>query len=93
MAAGAALLVAACASCATPAHAESPTSPASPSSTLVALGLKGQAILKGFAYFREAPADDELVLAEGILPLEWSRRLTEWADVKLVLEARKDTDT
>lgn len=91
--AGAALLVAACASRATPAHADSPTSPASPASTLAALGLKGQAILKGFTYFREAPADDELALAEAILQLEWSRRLTEWADVKLVLEARKDTDS
>ena len=91
--AGGALVLAAFAVHAAPASAESPASPGAQSSTLAALGVKGQAILNGFGYFRETPTDDELLVAEGILQLEWSRRLAEWADMKVVLEAREDTDS
>jgi hypothetical protein len=74
------------------AFAQSAASPASEPFSLASLGIKGEVILKGFGYFDEAPAEDRLYRAEGIFRLEWSRQLAPWADVKLVGEARGDTD-
>jgi len=55
--------------------------------TLASLGLKGQAMFKTFSFFK-APTDNRNFHKEGILLVEWSRRLAPWSDVKLMLEAR-----
>ncbi len=54
------------------------------------LGFKGVAIGKSFAYFSETPNDDRNFRNEGILQLEWGRRLAPWLDVKAVAEGRID---
>jgi hypothetical protein len=51
------------------------------------LGLKGQAMFKTFSFFK-APTDNRNFHNEGILLVEWSRRLAPWSDVKLMLGAR-----
>jgi hypothetical protein len=60
--------------------------------TAAALGLKGQAVVKHFSYFRETPTDNRHFREEGVLLLEWDRRLAPWSDLRLVLEARADDD-
>ncbi len=60
--------------------------------SLASLGIKGEAIFKSYTYFQEAPADDRLYREEGILRLEWARQFAPWIGVKVVGEARGDTD-
>ena len=55
--------------------------------TLASLGLKGQAMFKTFSFFK-APTDNRNFHNEGILLVEWSRRLAPWSDVKLMLGVR-----
>ncbi len=54
------------------------------------LGLKGALIYKNFSHFQESPAGDEQFRNEGILRVEWQRRLAAWAHVTAVVEARGD---
>jgi hypothetical protein len=54
------------------------------------LGFKGMAIGKSFAYSSETPNDDRNFRNEGILQIEWARRLAPWADAKAVVEGRID---
>jgi hypothetical protein len=44
-------------------------------------------MFKTFSFFK-APMDNRNFHNEGILLVEWSRRLAPWSDVKLMLEAR-----
>ena len=53
------------------------------------LGLKGYAVYKNFSHFRETPFDNRNFRNEGVLQLEWDRKLAEWARLKLVGEARE----
>jgi hypothetical protein len=57
--------------------------------TLASLGLKGQAVFKSYVSFDTTPNDDQLVVNEGILQLEWSRRFG-WGAARLVGEFRDD---
>jgi hypothetical protein len=43
--------------------------------TLAALGLKGQAVFKSSVFFDTTPTDVQHVVDEGILQVEWARRL------------------
>jgi len=58
--------------------------------SLAALGLKGFLIFKNFSHFRESYEDERNFREEGLLQLEWSRRLAPWADARLIVEARGD---
>ena len=58
--------------------------------SLSRLGIKGTAIIKSIAYFAETPNDSRHFYDEGILQLEWARRLAPWADAKAVIEGRAD---
>ena len=70
------------------AQSSSPTEPEPLS--LSRLGFKGTAIVKSFAYFAETPNDGRSFYDEGILQLEWARRLAPWLDAKAVVEGRAD---
>jgi hypothetical protein len=57
------------------------------------LGFKGTAILKSFSHFAETPNDDQNFRNEGILAIEWERRLAPWADARVAVDGRiDDTD-
>src|SRR6185369_3192857 len=43
--------------------------------TLASIGIKGQAVFKNYTHFETTPNDDHLVIDEGILQVEWARRL------------------
>jgi hypothetical protein len=58
--------------------------------TLASLGLKGQAVFKSFTHFETTPNDDQLVVNEGILQVEWARRLGAWGAVQVIGEFRDD---
>jgi hypothetical protein len=62
----------------------------SPSFGLGALGIKGTAVFKNFTYFYPTETDRQQVVDEGILQLEWSRRLAPWSDVRIVGDIRGD---
>jgi hypothetical protein len=47
---------------------------------------------KSFAHFDETENDDRNFRNEGILQLEWARRLAPWLDAKVVAEGRVDDD-
>jgi hypothetical protein len=64
--------------------------PASEPTSLRELGFKGQLLYKNFSHFDTTPNDHHTFRNEGILDLEWSRRVVPWADLKLVLEVRGD---
>ena len=53
-------------------------------------GFKGTAIGKSFAYSAETPNDERNFHNEGILQIEWARRLAPWVDAKAVVEGRID---
>ena len=59
-------------------------------SYLAERGLKGQAVFKSFTHFSSTPNDDQAVVNEGLLQVEWARRLGAWGAVKIVAEARDD---
>jgi hypothetical protein len=75
---------------AAPAPGQTPSEP--PPLTLASLGIKGYLIFKNFSHFHEAPQDNRHFREEGILQLEWARKLAPWGDAKLVGEARGDDD-
>jgi hypothetical protein len=58
--------------------------------SLAALGLKGEALFKSFTYFANTPNDDQQVVNEGALQLEWAHRLGTWGSTKLVGRFRDD---
>jgi hypothetical protein len=58
--------------------------------TLASLGLKGQALFKNYTHFETTPNDDQLVVNEGILQVEWARRLGAWGAVQIIGEFRDD---
>ena len=58
--------------------------------TLAALGLKGQAVFKNYTSFETTANDRHLVVDEGILQVEWARRLGAWGATKLIVEFRDD---
>jgi len=57
---------------------------------LAALGIKGTAILKNFSHFDTTDTDSQLIRNEGLVRLEFARRLAPWSEVRLVGEVRKD---
>ena len=59
---------------------------------LAALGLKGFLQYKNFTFFETTPTDNRIVRNEGLLEIEWARRLAPWADAKLVVDVRGDDD-
>jgi hypothetical protein len=59
---------------------------------LAALGLKGTAIFKNFTHFDTSGNDPQLIRDEGLVRLEFARRLAPWSDVRVVGEVRKDDD-
>jgi len=77
--------------CALVAAAEPPEEPER--FTLASIGIKGTLTNKLAVYPDTTPNDDRHVQDEGILEVEWARRLTPWADLKLVGEVRKDNDS
>jgi hypothetical protein len=58
--------------------------------TLASLGLKGQAVFKNYTSFDTTANDDQLVVNEGILQVEWARRLGAWGAAKVIGEFRDD---
>ena len=62
-----------------------------PSSVLGAYGFRGSLTYKNYSFFQETPNDDRNFYNEGIVQLEWARRLAPWFSLKLVGEARADT--
>ncbi len=70
--------------------AAAPAAAAEDDVTLASLGLKGQAIFKNYTHFETTPNDDHLVINEGILQLEWARRLGAWGAIQLIGEFRDD---
>lgn len=84
----AALVVAAVLVLAAPALAADEPAPAPPS--LSDLGLRGTAVFKNFTHFDTTETDRQHVRNEGILQLEWARRLTEWSDARIVVDVRGD---
>jgi hypothetical protein len=58
--------------------------------TLASLGLKGQAVFKNYTSFESTANDRHLVVDEGMLQVEWARRLGAWAATKLIVEFRDD---
>ncbi len=58
--------------------------------TLASIGIKGQAVFKNYTHFETTPNDDHLVIDEGILQVEWARRLGAWGTVRVVGEFRDD---
>jgi len=73
-----------------PVRAQSPAATEREPLSLSQLGFKGTASVKSFAYFAETPNDGRTFYDEGILQLEWARRLAPWADAKAVVEGRAD---
>jgi hypothetical protein len=63
-----------------------------PPFTLASLGIKGTLTYKLAVYPDTTPNDSRHVHNEGILEVEWARRLTPWLDLKLVGVAQKDDD-
>ncbi|MBI4591170.1 MAG: hypothetical protein HY725_20270 [Candidatus Rokubacteria bacterium] len=70
-----------------------PPEPASEGPTLAELGIKGRATFKNFSHFYETPNDDRKFRNEGILEVEWGRRLLPWSRVKVVVDIREDDDS
>ncbi len=70
------------------AQSSGPTEPEPLS--LSRLGLKGMASVKSIAYFSETPNDRRSFYDEGLLQVEWARRLAPWVDMKAVVEGRAD---
>jgi hypothetical protein len=58
--------------------------------TLASMGLKGQAVFKNYTHFETTPNDDQLVVNEGVLQVEWARRLGAWGAVQIIGEFRDD---
>ena len=58
--------------------------------TLASIGIKGTLTYKLAVYPETTPNDNRQVHNEGILEVEWARRLTPWAELKVVVDARKD---
>lgn len=73
-----------------PARAQTPNPAEQGTWSLRQLGFKGTAIGKSFAHFEETPNDDQNFRNEGILQIEWARRLAPWADARIVGEGRID---
>lgn len=89
--AAAALLAVSCA--ATPALGQPVAQPAEEpaASGLAAFGIRGTLTYRNYSYFRETTNDDRNFYNEGILQVEWARRLAPWVSLKLVGEVRGDT--
>jgi hypothetical protein len=73
-----------------PPPAAEPVPAAPAASGLAALGLKGFLLYKNFTSLYETSSDDERVRNEGLLELEWARRLAPWADTRVVVDVRGD---
>jgi hypothetical protein len=73
-----------------PVHAQAPVPSGETPLSLSRFGFRGTAIVKNIAYFADTPNDDRNFYNEGILQLEWARRLAPWFDAKVVGEARAD---
>ena len=58
--------------------------------SLASLGLKGTAIYKNFSHFDTTRDDSQLIRNEGLIRLEFSRRLAPWLDTRLVGQVQKD---
>ena len=58
--------------------------------SLAALGFKGLLGVRSNVYFDTTPNDDQSVVNEAIVQLEWARRLGTWGSTKLVGEFRDD---
>src|SRR5262249_28364772 len=58
--------------------------------SLASIGIKGTLTYKLSAYTETTPNDDRLVHNEGILQVEWARRLAPWLEAKLVGVAQGD---
>ena len=56
------------------------------------LGIKGTLTYKGFAHFEEAPNENRRFRNEGILELEWERKLGEAGRLRLAGDLRGDDD-
>lgn len=80
-----------------PSSAPTPTQEAQPAPepskwTLADIGIKGTLQYKNFTHFEETPQDNRHVRNEGILEVEWRRKLAEWSDLHLIGRARSDDD-
>ena len=58
---------------------------------LAAYGIRGTLTYRNYSYFQAVPQDDRNFYNEGILQVEWARRLAPWVSLKLVGEVRGDT--
>jgi len=60
--------------------------------SLASLGLKGTAIYKNFSHFDTTRDDPQLIRNEGLVRLEFARRLAPWLETRLVGQVQKDDD-
>ena len=74
------------------AAAEPPAESESSAFTLASIGIKGALTNKLAVYPDTTPNDKRNGQDEVILEVEWARRLTPWAELKLVGDVRKDND-
>ncbi len=58
--------------------------------SLAAIGLRGTLTYKSFIHFEDTPGDEQNVRNEGILRLEWRRRLARWSRIDIVGRAQGD---
>jgi hypothetical protein len=61
-----------------------------PAITPASLGFKGSVTYKNYSQFHEVLNDKQLFVNQGILELEWGRRLTSWSTINLVGEGLLD---
>src|SRR5215510_3553053 len=59
---------------------------------LASLGLKGTAVYKNFSHFDTTRDDPQLIRNEGLIRLEFSRRMAPWLETRLVGQVQKDDD-
>jgi hypothetical protein len=86
--AAAAVVVAAILVLAAPVLAADDPAPATLS--LADLGIKGTVVYKNFTHFDTTDTDRQHIRNEGLLQLEWARRLAPWSDARIVVDIRGD---
>ena len=73
-----------------PARGAEPEGEEKAAFSLHSIGLKGSLAYKNFSHFQTTTNDDRTFRTEGILELEFGRRLTSWSTLRLVGEALLD---
>jgi hypothetical protein len=61
--------------------------------SLASLGLKGTAVYKNFSHFDTTRDDPQLIRNEGLIRLEFTRRLAPWLETRPWARSRRTTTT